>query len=129
MFGLHKFLGSFRPARGANFHFYIRFLFAFLDTILPAMNLFSQLAAEPTHEEIFPGAVLMRGLALDQDVEFFRAVESVMAAHPPHNTTTAGGLPMSVMVTDAERRMRSAVAGALGIRMGPLFGRPSRKCS
>ena len=28
------------------------------------MNLFSQLAAEPTHEELFPGAVLMRGLAL-----------------------------------------------------------------
>ena len=35
------------------------------------MNLFSQLAAEPTHEEVFPGAVLMRGLALEHDVEFF----------------------------------------------------------
>jgi DNA oxidative demethylase len=65
----------------------------------PAMNLFSQLAAEPTHEEIFPGAVLMRGLALDQDAEFFRAVESIIAARPLHNATTPGGLPMSVMVT------------------------------
>ena len=40
------------------------------------MNLFSQLAAEPTHEELFPGAVLMRGLALAQDAEFFAAVET-----------------------------------------------------
>ena len=31
---------------------------------LKAMNLFSQLVAEPTYEEVYPGAVLMRGLAL-----------------------------------------------------------------
>ena len=43
------------------------------------MNLFSQLAAEPTHEEIYPGAVLMRGLALPQDEEFFAAMEGVLA--------------------------------------------------
>jgi alkylated DNA repair protein (DNA oxidative demethylase) len=64
-----------------------------------AMNLFSHLAAEPTYEELYPGAVLMRGLALDQDLEFFAAVEKIIAARPLHNTTTAGGLPMSVMVT------------------------------
>ena len=33
------------------------------------MNLFSQLVAEPTYEEVYPGAVLMRGLALAQDAK------------------------------------------------------------
>jgi DNA oxidative demethylase len=64
------------------------------------MNLFSQLAAEPTHEEIYPGAVLMRGLALEQDVEFFAAVERIIAAAPLHHAMTPSGLPMSVMVSD-----------------------------
>ena len=64
------------------------------------MNLFSQLAVEPTHEEIFPGTVLMRGLALPQDAEFFAAVESIIAAAPLRHATTPSGLPMSVMVTD-----------------------------
>jgi DNA oxidative demethylase len=64
------------------------------------MNLFSQLATEPTHEEIFPGAVLMRGLALPQDGEFFAAVEDILAAAPLHHATTPSGLPMSVMVSD-----------------------------
>jgi DNA oxidative demethylase len=64
------------------------------------MNLFSQLAAEPTHEEIYPGAVLMRGLALAQDAEFFAAIEGILAAAPLHHTTTPSGLPMGVMVSD-----------------------------
>ncbi len=64
------------------------------------MNLFSQLAAEPTHEEIYPGAVLMRGLALDQDFDFFAAVQTILAAAPLHHATTPSGLPMSVMVSD-----------------------------
>src|ERR1017187_2674390 len=64
------------------------------------MNLFSQLDAEPTYEELFPGAVLMRGLALPQDVAFFAAVETIVAAAPLHHATTPSGLPMSVMVTD-----------------------------
>jgi DNA oxidative demethylase len=64
------------------------------------MNLFSQLAAEPTHEEIYPGAVLMRGLALPQDAEFFAAVEDILAAAPLHHATTPTGLPMGVMVSD-----------------------------
>jgi alkylated DNA repair protein (DNA oxidative demethylase) len=64
------------------------------------MNLFSQLAAEPTHEVLFPGAVLMRGLALAQDAEFFAAVETIIAAAPLRHATTPSGLPMSVMVTD-----------------------------
>jgi alkylated DNA repair protein (DNA oxidative demethylase) len=64
------------------------------------MNLFSQLAVEPTHEEIFPGAVLMRGLASEQDAEFFAAVETIVSAAPLHHATTPSGLPMGVMVTD-----------------------------
>lgn len=64
------------------------------------MNLFSQLAVEPTHEEIYLGAVLMRGLALAQDAEFLAAMESLIAAAPLRHATTPSGLPMSVMVTD-----------------------------
>jgi alkylated DNA repair protein (DNA oxidative demethylase) len=64
------------------------------------MNLFSQLAAEPTHEELYPGAVLMRGLALPQDEEFFAAMQSVLAEAPLHHATTPSGLPMGVMVSD-----------------------------
>lgn len=64
------------------------------------MNLFSQLAEEPTYEELYPGAVLMRGLALRQDAEFFAAVRSILAAAPLRPATTPSGLPMSVMVSD-----------------------------
>jgi alkylated DNA repair protein (DNA oxidative demethylase) len=64
------------------------------------MNLFSQLATEPTYEELFPGAVLMRGLALPQDTEFFAAVETIMTAAPLRHAATPSGLPMSVLVTD-----------------------------
>jgi DNA oxidative demethylase len=64
------------------------------------MNLFSQLETEPTHEDIVPGAVLMRGLALPQDREFLDAVDTITAAAPLRHATTPTGLPMSVMVTD-----------------------------
>ncbi len=63
-------------------------------------DLFSQLAVEPTHEELFPGAVLMRGLALPQHTEFFTAVETIIAAAPLRHAFTPSGLPMQVMVTD-----------------------------
>src|ERR1700727_1710042 len=68
--------------------------------MVSAMNLFSQLAVAPTHEEIYPGSILMRGLALEQDTEFFTAVERVLAAAPLRHATTPSGLPMSVMVSD-----------------------------
>jgi alkylated DNA repair protein (DNA oxidative demethylase) len=64
------------------------------------MNLFTQLETEPTHEEIAPGAVLMRSLALAHDREFLAAVDSITAAAPLHHAATPTGLPMSVMVTD-----------------------------
>jgi alkylated DNA repair protein (DNA oxidative demethylase) len=64
------------------------------------MSLFSQLETEPTHDEIAPGAVLMRGLALPEDRYFLRAVEEIVAAAPLHPAFTPTGLPMSIMVTD-----------------------------
>jgi alkylated DNA repair protein (DNA oxidative demethylase) len=64
------------------------------------MNLFSQLEVEPTHEEIYPGSVLMRGLAFPQAAEFFAAVGSILDAAPLHHATTPSGLPMGVMVSD-----------------------------
>ncbi len=65
-----------------------------------AMNLFSQLAVEPTYEEIFPGSVLMRGLAMEQNEELFAATERVMEQSPLRHATTPSGLPMQVMVTN-----------------------------
>jgi alkylated DNA repair protein (DNA oxidative demethylase) len=64
------------------------------------MNLFSQLDTEPTQEDVAPGAVLMRGLALAWDQEFLAAVDTITAAAPLHHAVTPTGLPMSVMVTD-----------------------------
>jgi DNA oxidative demethylase len=64
------------------------------------MSLFSQLVAEPTYEEIYPGSVLMRGLALPQDAEFFSAIQEILAASPLHHAKTPSGLPMGVMVSD-----------------------------
>jgi len=55
---------------------------------------------EPTHEDLYPGAVLMRGLALAQDAEFLAAMNRILEAAPLHNAMTPGGLPMGVMVSD-----------------------------
>jgi len=70
------------------------------------MNLFTQLAAEPTHEEIYPGAVLMRGLALEQDRELLAAVDTLCDTEPFRHVTTPGGLPMSVVSTACGNRNR-----------------------
>jgi DNA oxidative demethylase len=77
------------------------------------MNLFSQIPVEPTHEELFPGAVLMRSLALTRAAEYFGALETILAAAPLHHATTPSGLPMSVMVTDC------GTERALQRRFGP----------
>jgi alkylated DNA repair protein (DNA oxidative demethylase) len=76
-------------------------MFAFSCTLLKsAMNLFAHLTTEPTHEELYPGTVLMRGLALPQEAEFVAAMESIIAARPLRQGMTPSGLAMSVMVTD-----------------------------
>jgi alkylated DNA repair protein (DNA oxidative demethylase) len=70
------------------------------------MNLFSQLALEPTHEELYPGAVLMRGLALKEDRDLLAAVETLCKLSPFRQVTTPGGLPMSVVSTACGQRNR-----------------------
>jgi len=91
------------------------------------MNLFSQLEAEPTHDELFPGAVLMRGLALTQAAEFFAAIETILAAAPLHHATTPTGLPMGVMVSDCGTpeafRRRWDPANPAAKRLWPPFPR------
>jgi DNA oxidative demethylase len=63
------------------------------------MNLFSELPVAPTHEELFPGAVLMRGLAQPDDRELLAAVDAIRRVLPFRHVTTPSGLPMSVMNT------------------------------
>jgi alkylated DNA repair protein (DNA oxidative demethylase) len=46
-----------------------------------------------------PGAVLLRGFALEGDVELLQAVESVIAQAPPLHWQTPGGGTMSVATT------------------------------
>jgi alkylated DNA repair protein (DNA oxidative demethylase) len=67
--------------------------------ILTTMNLFSQLECEPTHEELYPGAVLMRGLALPEDRKLLDGVETICKSVPFRQMTTPGGLLMSVVST------------------------------
>jgi len=66
---------------------------------LSAMNLVSQLDCEPTHEEVAPGAVLMRGLALASAGALMAGVEDVARAVPFQHMTTPGGFRMSVAMT------------------------------
>lgn len=54
---------------------------------------------EALRETLAPGAVLMRGLALDGDAELLQAVESVIAQAPPRHWQTPGGGTMSVATT------------------------------
>ena len=70
------------------------------------MNLFSQLALAPTHEELFPGAVLMRGLASSEDIELLAAVRALEATAPFRNVTTPSGLPMMIVSTACGARNR-----------------------
>ena len=55
--------------------------------------------ADALRVALAPGAVLMRGFALDGDVELLQAVESVLAQAPPRHWQTPGGGTMSVATT------------------------------
>ena len=55
--------------------------------------------ADAVRVPIAPGAVLMRGFALDGDAQILQAVESVMAQEPPRHWQTPGGGTMSVAMT------------------------------
>ncbi len=64
------------------------------------MNLFTELEAKPTQEEVAPGAVLMRALALAEDRELLLAVDRVIFSAPLRQMMTVGGQRMSIMGTD-----------------------------
>ena len=71
------------------------------------MSLFAHLAVEPTHQVVYLGAVLMRGLALEEDAKLFAALERVMEADPLRPAATPTGLPMQVLVTGCGARRSS----------------------
>jgi alkylated DNA repair protein (DNA oxidative demethylase) len=86
------------------------------------MSLFTQLETEPTYEEIAPGAVLMRGLALPQDSEFLAAVDSIASVAPLRHMITGGGQRMSIMGTDCGnvRKMDDQYTPAIKTRWPPM---------
>nr|WP_295773971.1 DNA oxidative demethylase AlkB [Rhodoferax sp.] len=55
--------------------------------------------AEALRVPLAPGAVLMRGFALEGDAELLQAIESVIAQAPPLHWQTPGGGTMSVATT------------------------------
>lgn len=59
--------------------------------------------ADALRVALAPGAVLMRGFALEQDVGLLQAVESVLAQSPPRHWQTPGGGTMSVATTRCGR--------------------------
>ena len=62
-------------------------------------SLFDDPAVENHRETLAPGAVLMRGFALDGDAELLQAALSVMEHAPPRHWQTPGGNYMSVATT------------------------------
>ena len=88
------------------------------------MNLFTQLDATPTHEELFPGAILMRGLALAEDQALLAAVEGVASGVPFRPMTTPTGLPMSIVSTACGTHPR--LEENIGFRYGREDGLPNR---
>ncbi len=65
------------------------------------MDLFDDLPlpSEDRHSMIAPGAVLLRGLGREGDVNILQAVESVIAQAPLRHLQTPGGYRMSVQTT------------------------------
>ena len=79
-------------------------------------------ACEP--EPLAPGAVLLRGLAADQDVGVIAALDQVVACAPFRHMVTPGGLLMSVAMTSCGAL--GWVSDATGYRydaLDPLSGR------
>ena len=54
-------------------------------------DLFDDLPAETTQQPIAPGAVLLRGFALDMASALLQAAEQVIAAAPLRHLVTPGG--------------------------------------
>ncbi|MGS0740239.1 DNA oxidative demethylase AlkB [Glaciimonas sp. GG7] len=64
------------------------------------MNLFDEAEqGRIWHEEICPGAVVLRHFALPYETAIFQAIDSVMTQAPCRHMTTPGGFQMSVAMT------------------------------
>lgn len=68
---------------------------------------------EAVREQLAPGAVLMRGFALECDAELLQAVDSVIAQSPPRHWQTPGGGTMSVATTRCGFKPWPAMPGCL----------------
>ncbi|HEY3328256.1 MAG TPA: DNA oxidative demethylase AlkB [Novimethylophilus sp.] len=64
------------------------------------MNLFRDVASEPWQEPLGPGAVVLRGFAIDDAAALLAAVETVAAKSPFRRMVTPGGFEMSVAMTN-----------------------------
>jgi alkylated DNA repair protein (DNA oxidative demethylase) len=65
------------------------------------LDLFDDVADRPRSEEpLAPGAVLLRGFALDEDAALRKALERIGAHAPFRHMTTPGGYRMSVAMTN-----------------------------
>jgi len=62
------------------------------------LDLFSQDSAQE-HENICPGATLLRGFALPFETDLVRDISAVISAAPSQKMHTPSGLPMSVTTT------------------------------
>jgi DNA oxidative demethylase len=65
-------------------------------------DLFDDLPPPPesVQEALTPGAVILRALARDQDVELLQAIEAVLAQAPLRHLQTPGGYTMSVAMSN-----------------------------
>jgi alkylated DNA repair protein (DNA oxidative demethylase) len=57
-------------------------------------------AREGAREELGPGAVLLRGFALEREAEILSALDAIVAAAPFRHMVTPGGQTMSVAMTN-----------------------------
>ncbi|MFI4981305.1 MAG: alpha-ketoglutarate-dependent dioxygenase AlkB, partial [Nevskiales bacterium] len=76
-------------------------------------------------EELAPGAVVLRGLALPQQAEILAAVEDITSRAPLRHLVTPGGFRMSVAMTNCGAR--GWVSDRRGYRydaLDPESGRP-----
>src|SRR5258707_12298029 len=68
------------------------------------MSLFDGIAsAAPSKERLGPGAVVLRGFALEQEAPLLAALNEVTAAAPFRHMVTPGGFRMSVGMTNCGR--------------------------
>jgi alkylated DNA repair protein (DNA oxidative demethylase) len=65
------------------------------------MDLFENAAeAEPSEEQLGPGAMILRGFALPQQTEVLSALDAITAEAPFRHMVTRGGFVMSVAMTN-----------------------------